>query len=1503
MFKKAMSILLSLALIVLPMSGAFVLTAAAADGTAPTVNINLDPYAVIHPNTTVTVTFAAQGGSTLASCNTRLEGVSLGTGTSVSFTPAAQGLKDGLYTLVAEATDSDGDKVYAPLTFTVSSDADIDYTVENGTVKSNASVTMYEADALDFTAHYGASASGNVDTATLKTYSNADVNDLRYTDDGITAASISGIPYQMFDVNLAGKTSGKVAVSYSGSTKEGERIAVKVYNPKTTKWDTVGTIVGEGSISELVNIATYNQNGKIRVAAVLDYATNGSDTMIWSTDPQHYTKFRDLNEYYYKVYQYAAEKYLAGEAGYIITTGDLVDDRPTAAVAPQQWAVSDKAMSYVDAVGMPNGLVSGNHDVGDYKKPDYSAGPNTSSNYVKFAETFPATRYNNTTWYGSSLNNNTSHYDLVTIGNVDFIVLYLGYGLEADDETIAWANNALKTYRHRTAIVATHEYLDAQQAVRAESGRGELIYQKIVDPNPNVKMVLCGHDDGSLMLEKTASDGRTVYEILSDYQFVEAEDDSFYANEHYIGSVPNCCGDGYIRLMTVQGDSLSSITYSPVTDRYNPYGDREVFTIDLDLDPADRQFATTAFSAAVLGNTTTATNVDRIGVISDGNRTTYTYVLHANATKGDAPATPSAPYYAHAAASAPAVLTKKDLLSAVGVSNNVTFNARTDYGNYSSAPLNFKVDLNATPYLYYSVSMPADSNFTFAFINNNVNVPWLVFRDASYTALLNEGSATWDSKGGKQYSTTSETGCIDMRTLVKSNSSSIWEIEQFTLYTTKGKDVTVNYFFFGSAAVPNGSTPADADALSNLITEAKAIDTSGYTSASVSELNAAITAASSASPYYSGVSSAYTRLANAIGGLRKVEPTVSESTLTSVKNYTLNLSNFSVNSLLQTTQTNDGFILKLPKTASTAWGAATSWNSYTVYPERGQVFMKLDIDTQSAWSLQMGIKQNGVEGTVYMNNAIENAFCKPFNDGAEGDFQGIYDVSYAFEESGFDPASTFTVTFMHLYIVGLGGSATFNHVEMLTNKSDGVTDKSNLQAAINRAGTYTQSLYTSASWSTVSSALSSAKSALSNTSLAESDLNLKAFVLNNALDALVYAGNDPETTGSMLPADIAQWKPSAASEVTVSRTNGVTVIKNTTGKWPSMTHTFEEPLRVFVKDTRLVVDMDIADRASVLLNLGGENWVKLNAYIGKVNADEDMIAGTCNVSIPLSEITEFQGLTSVTIYAVRVFPVGSAGNGALTLRTMRMADYDNYDWSEIPVEYGVAATPSNPYYDHCAPVAPETDYKVDLLVGAGLDAHHSFSYYQAIQNLKIQIDLNKTPYLYYSYAVPEGAKATFGIFSDNAYSPYFMYRDSTVANGGLGNGVANYEAAGSACHVATSETGCIDMRQFLKDPSKATWIVNGLSLYNNSGKAVTFSYLFFGSAPTYVEDQIDVETAGEMGDVNGDGKVNTVDVREMLKELLRSEPTFTPVQMKLADYNGDGKVTSLDVRDMLKAIM
>lgn len=62
-----------------------------------------------------------------------------------------------------------------------------------------------------------------------------------------------------------------------------------------------------------------------------------------------------------------------------------------------------------------------------------------------------------------------------------------------------------------------------------------------------------------------------------------------------------------------------------------------------------------------------------------------------------------------------------------------------------------------------------------------------------------------------------------------------------------------------------------------------------------------------------------------------------------------------------------------------------------------------------------------------------------------------------------------------------------------------------------------------------------------------------------------------------------------------------------------------------------------------------------------------------------------------------------------------------------------------------------------------------------------------------------------------------------------------------------------------------------------------------------------VEDSVLLGDVNGDGKITSVDVT-MLKMYLKNKYTLSSTQMQAADVNGDGKITSVDVT-LLKMYM
>lgn len=462
------------------------------------------------------------------------------------------------------------------------------------------------ADADSYTVRYGTTdGNGYADGTAVD---ESAVVALQNGEKALTLTSSTGIPYQIFEVDTSAASGDSVTLSLTAETVENERLALKVYNATTDTWDTVDTAVTKGQLTATVDLATYAKDGKLKAMSTLDFVANGSDRFLWSTDQQHYTEFEDLNEIYYKIHEYMAEEYQAGKTAYVINTGDIVDDPPNyPATAAKQWIVADKAFDILDEAGVPYGIETGNHDVGDFPLNDYS----------KYLQYFDASRYEDKAWYGGTSDDNRCHYDLVTVGNVDFLMLYIGYGLGEDMDVINWANDVLAMYPHRNAIICTHQYLSPTAGER--KGRGEFIHTNIVQNNDNVVMVLSGHYDGAAYRFAEVDEDRSVLEVVADYQFVQKESLEYYADhkdpEHKIGSVPNCNGEGYIREVIINGDSVSMYAFSPYTGGTTPFGVRDDFTVEVDFQETTRSLTTHQF--AVSDDTVQETYLNEATVIAD----------------------------------------------------------------------------------------------------------------------------------------------------------------------------------------------------------------------------------------------------------------------------------------------------------------------------------------------------------------------------------------------------------------------------------------------------------------------------------------------------------------------------------------------------------------------------------------------------------------------------------------------------------------------------------------------------------------------------------------------------------------------------------------------------------------------------------------------------------------------------------------------------------------------
>jgi hypothetical protein len=246
-------------------------------------------------------------------------------------------------------------------------------------------------------------------------------------------------------------------------------------------------------------------------------------------------------------------------------------------------------MKLLDDAGMNYGVVAGNHDV-HFSDSDYSE-------YYKY---FGRDRFEKQPTYGGDLNNNRDHYDLVSQNGQDFLIMYLGWDVQ--EETIKWANDVLKKYPNRYAIIATHSYITPSGNYGGD-GYGQKIWTEIVEPNHNVFMVLCGHFHGVAYNVKHVGD-RTVVEMLSDYQSgLEG-------------------GGGYIRFLQFDLDNqkIHVNTYSPYLNDENYFDEpgKDEFDIEYPVRPVEKQVATDYIGV----NVYTKQSIDSRKNVESGSRAT-----------------------------------------------------------------------------------------------------------------------------------------------------------------------------------------------------------------------------------------------------------------------------------------------------------------------------------------------------------------------------------------------------------------------------------------------------------------------------------------------------------------------------------------------------------------------------------------------------------------------------------------------------------------------------------------------------------------------------------------------------------------------------------------------------------------------------------------------------------------------------------------------------------------
>jgi hypothetical protein len=261
----------------------------------------------------------------------------------------------------------------------------------------------------------------------------------------------------------------------------------------------------------------------------------------------------------------------------LLHVGDIVDTDNSS-----QWAVASSAMRVLDGL-VPYVLATGNHDYSDSNRK-------TTINSYFGPASMP--------WISGTMTTGLieNSYSLIDIGPKQWLILSLEFSPR--NAVMDWADAILKAFPDRPAMIVTHAYLyhDGTRYDIAVSGLddtkpnyqywipqfynitpnegindGQAIWQKLVLPNANVRLVFSGHDTGSARLASTRPDGSLVHQMLTDFQWYRTEEPDYFG------------GGGYLRILEFDYNTrqIRARTYSPYLNQYLT-DDAYQFVIGLD---------------------------------------------------------------------------------------------------------------------------------------------------------------------------------------------------------------------------------------------------------------------------------------------------------------------------------------------------------------------------------------------------------------------------------------------------------------------------------------------------------------------------------------------------------------------------------------------------------------------------------------------------------------------------------------------------------------------------------------------------------------------------------------------------------------------------------------------------------------------------------------------------------------------------------------------------------
>ncbi|SHE66949.1 3',5'-cyclic AMP phosphodiesterase CpdA [Mariniphaga anaerophila] len=297
-----------------------------------------------------------------------------------------------------------------------------------------------------------------------------------------------------------------------------------------------------------------------------------SFSIIVLPDPQSYTKF-GVNQPIFDLMTAWVENNIDKlNIKAVFCTGDLVEQNEYLLpdgingdqTSREQWIAVSRAFEKLDNK-VPYIISTGNHDYG-YKRSENAL--------TRFPEYFPVERNNK--WDSCLVSVFNNRHGMPTLENSAYVfenenwgkLLVITTEFTPRDEVLNWAKNlsSEKKYQDHKVIFLTHSYLDgdgeriAEESYKlAPANYGNDIWEKLLYPASNIRMLICGHyctigsfeENVSSRIDRN-SDGKEVFQMMFNAQ---TEGGGWHGNG----------GDGWLRILEFMpdGKSIQVKTYSP----------------------------------------------------------------------------------------------------------------------------------------------------------------------------------------------------------------------------------------------------------------------------------------------------------------------------------------------------------------------------------------------------------------------------------------------------------------------------------------------------------------------------------------------------------------------------------------------------------------------------------------------------------------------------------------------------------------------------------------------------------------------------------------------------------------------------------------------------------------------------------------------------------------------------------------------------------------------------